>query len=420
MYSKDFLESLVVDNKESAFESIQSGLSDKISDALEVRRVEIASALLSGADLVEEEVDIQSLQENANARELVLHADNDEQLYRSSHLPIMANLKKKVAKGVYDHEKATKLWGYHADRAAQSYHKAHGSSNQKWHQMFSTADRKAAAKQFADQAHDELHEETISEVFGALRGAGQVAPRIIKSAGEMERDAVNRYAKGNKAIRNRDGLKSEMGKARKNMQKFVPPRDEVEHMQNIQARVRKVADRTGQKEQDIWKRLQSEELDLQIWEEVLNEVSAPGQEEWIKANKKRFIERYGEEKGKRILYAKAWKMAKEEVSLDEVAEGGGITSAQLNRNVLSNLRRATQTLGLKGINPAMAASAHRDYSKLVAKNPKAPGYMLLRKLSSNKAQQVQSLSQAGVPLGQSLEANPADFNQALQRIKRFK
>jgi hypothetical protein len=46
--------------------------------------------------------------------------------------------------------------------------------------------------------------------------------------------------------------------------------------------------------------------------------------------------------------------------------------------------------------------------------------MLMRKLAPNKAIAVQSMTSAGVPLGQSLEANPADFNQVLQRIKRFK
>jgi hypothetical protein len=43
----------------------------------------------------------------------------------------------------------------------------------------------------------------------------------------------------------------------------------------------------------------------------LHEVSAPGQEHWIKANKERFEKEYGPEKGKEVLYAKAWKMHEE-------------------------------------------------------------------------------------------------------------
>jgi len=57
------------------------------------------------------------------ARELVLHGDNSEHLYRTSHEPIAKNLAKKMAKGTYDEDKARKLWGYHAERAAQSYQK---------------------------------------------------------------------------------------------------------------------------------------------------------------------------------------------------------------------------------------------------------------------------------------------------------
>ena len=82
------------------------------------------------------------------ARELTLHADNDQQLHRSSHQPIIKNLQRKHDKGKYDHDKATKLWGYHANRAAKSYEKQHGGK-------FSVADRKAAASHFADSARSE-------------------------------------------------------------------------------------------------------------------------------------------------------------------------------------------------------------------------------------------------------------------------
>ena len=109
------------------------------------------------------------------------------------------------------------------------------------------------------------------------------------------------------------------------------------------------------------------------------------------------------------------------VKVDEALEPGSAPSnAQLNRNVLANIRRATQTLKLAGVNPTVAAAGHRDFGKLAAKNPKAPGYMLMRKLAPNKAAAVQTMTSAGVPLGQSLEAHPSEFNQVLQRIKRFR
>ena len=45
-------------------------------------------------------------------------------------------------------------------------------------------------------------------------------------------------------------------------------------------------------------------------ETYLDESAAPGKEDWIKANKQRFIKQYGKEKGLKILYAKAWAMSK--------------------------------------------------------------------------------------------------------------
>lgn len=90
-----------------------------------------------------------------NSHELRLFGDNDAQLYRSSKQPIEANLSKKMANGTYDHDKAVKLWGFHADRAAQSYAKQFGTPDQKWHQMFSPSDRRAAAQSWATSFRDE-------------------------------------------------------------------------------------------------------------------------------------------------------------------------------------------------------------------------------------------------------------------------
>jgi len=92
------------------------------------------------------------------ARELVLHGDNSEHMYRSSHEPIMKNLSKKMAKGKYDEGKARKLWGYHADRAAQSYHKEFGEASHPWHKMFPTEHRKQAASHWEAKNREELGE----------------------------------------------------------------------------------------------------------------------------------------------------------------------------------------------------------------------------------------------------------------------
>lgn len=114
-----------------------------------------------------------------NVKKLIVHGDNDGHLYRTSTVPVRKNLAKKIAKGVYDHSKAKKLWGYHADRAAQSYTKEHGHPGQKWHELFSTKHRRQAAAHWADEHHEavmsgdkaHMHEDdTASEIVFAAMG----------------------------------------------------------------------------------------------------------------------------------------------------------------------------------------------------------------------------------------------------------
>jgi len=53
------------------------------------------------------------------ADELELLATNDGDLYRRQYLPIIKNLMRKRAKGIYDHNLAIKLWRYLIDRVAK-------------------------------------------------------------------------------------------------------------------------------------------------------------------------------------------------------------------------------------------------------------------------------------------------------------
>jgi hypothetical protein len=93
------------------------------------------------------------------AKDLVLHADNSRDLHRQSKAPIVQNLAKKMQKGTYDHERAKKLWAYHADRAAHSFSQQSGSSTP-WHKQFSTGVRKEAATYWADAHRDGLKDAT--------------------------------------------------------------------------------------------------------------------------------------------------------------------------------------------------------------------------------------------------------------------
>ena len=103
-------------------------------------------------------------------RELVLYADNDGQLYQQSTSPIRKNLSKKFAKGVYDHDKAIVLWKYHADRAAKKYGIEHGNND--GFRIFSPADRKEAAKQFADEWQMELDAGNMEETVTTNEAGG--------------------------------------------------------------------------------------------------------------------------------------------------------------------------------------------------------------------------------------------------------
>jgi len=116
------------------------------------------------------------------ARDIVLHADNDKDLQRQSHLPIIKNLAKKHANGVYDSEKATKLWGYHADRAAMSCCGKHSGGKGVWHKMFSTADRKQAASHWEALHRDNLQNESINE--------NVEAPVIDQTDDELHKDLL--------------------------------------------------------------------------------------------------------------------------------------------------------------------------------------------------------------------------------------
>jgi hypothetical protein len=68
--------------------------------------------------------------------------------------------------------------------------------------------------------------------------------------------------------------------------------------------------------------MHNEELEKEkkIQESIMNEVSPPDPkiEHWIKSNKGRFEKEYGAEKGKEVLYSKAWKMHNE--ALEEELE----------------------------------------------------------------------------------------------------
>ena len=57
------------------------------------------------------------------ARELFLYATNDGDLYRHMTTPVITNLKKKLAKGIYDTDKAVDAYYHIATEASKKYEK---------------------------------------------------------------------------------------------------------------------------------------------------------------------------------------------------------------------------------------------------------------------------------------------------------
>tara|TARA_B110000444_G_scaffold177505_1_gene166156 strand:- start:207 stop:563 length:357 start_codon:yes stop_codon:yes gene_type:complete len=83
--------------------------------------------------------------------ELDTYIMNDEDLYRRRFMPIISNIKRKLAKNVYDHEKAQKLWMYLVDDAAKEYVKEFGATQDDVGNMFPKETREQVARVISDR-----------------------------------------------------------------------------------------------------------------------------------------------------------------------------------------------------------------------------------------------------------------------------
>ena len=92
------------------------------------------------------------------ADELELLATNDAELYRRQYVPIIKNLMRKRAKGVYDHNLAIKLWRYMIDRVAKQ--EAGPMARIKFPGMV----RNLAAKSIADDELQKMDDGEYSEL----------------------------------------------------------------------------------------------------------------------------------------------------------------------------------------------------------------------------------------------------------------
>src|SRR5210317_2075376 len=83
--------------------------------------------------------------------ELDTYIMNSEDLYRRRFMPIISNIKKKIKKNVYYHEKAQKLWMYLVDDAAKEYVKEFGSTQDDVDTMFPKETREQVARVISDR-----------------------------------------------------------------------------------------------------------------------------------------------------------------------------------------------------------------------------------------------------------------------------
>ena len=83
--------------------------------------------------------------------ELDTYNMNSEELYRRRFMPIISNIKRKIKRNVYDHEKAQKLWMYLVDDAAKEHVKDFGSTQDDVAHIFPKETRQQVARILSDR-----------------------------------------------------------------------------------------------------------------------------------------------------------------------------------------------------------------------------------------------------------------------------
>jgi hypothetical protein len=174
----------------------------------------------------------------------------------------------------------------------------------------------------ADKALDAGDEKTAKKlskkVTNRENGFNKARHKIIKDSVELELDEQSVYAhlKGYKPEHTMAKVRDQarrMGLKQIGGFTWGKDGDKVTHKVIIGSkgdRFRLISNKTG--------------MHIPIRENVeeLDEKSPPSPriEAWIKANKARFKAQYGDEKGEKVLYGKAWNMYKEEMEFEEVDE----------------------------------------------------------------------------------------------------
>lgn len=105
-----------------------------------------------------------------------------------------------------------------------------------------------------------------------------------------------------------------------------------------------------------------------IEEGELKEKAAPGQEDWIKSNKEKFIKQYGKKKGLEVLYATSWKRSKKNESVEQLEEcyDQAMMSGQPEQESGMNINASTDTrTGSKSLTVTAQGEAAEQLAQLL-------------------------------------------------------
>ena len=116
---------------------------------------------------------INEAQDSDAVNELDLFIMNDEDLYRRRFMPIITNIKRKMKRGMYDHEKVIKLWMYLVDDAARKYVQEFGTQDQDVKDMFPKETRLKVAQVMADREKENIEQGEYDVVKGIVSQRGR-------------------------------------------------------------------------------------------------------------------------------------------------------------------------------------------------------------------------------------------------------
>jgi len=116
---------------------------------------------------------IKEAQDSDAVNELDSFIMNNEDLYRRRFMPIIENLKRKMKRGIYDDQKAIKLWMYLIDDAAREYIKEYGTPDQDVKDLFPKETRLKVAQVIAEREKENLEQGEYDVIKGTVTQRGR-------------------------------------------------------------------------------------------------------------------------------------------------------------------------------------------------------------------------------------------------------